>query len=207
MEGDVSESPHHVHAGARPFCRVWRWHTHWHWARQWHETHGHSCPFFTSHMYIVFQFPDLPTFFLQVEHAFKSWKTKSWETGKRDSSGAASVCYFSSDNYGDCTVKETQGTGPFAKAVVKTNPHASRFLKTTKDLTEKHWAEIFAAATKFLKTRHKQKWSQSASSHASSDFIEETMPEYSYLSDSDWVLISITFLFTWALDLSRQLSQ
>ena len=130
-------------------------------------------------MYIVFQFPDLLTFFLQVKHVFKSW-----ETGKRDSSGASSVRYFSSDNYGDHTVKETQGTSPFAKAVVKTNPHASWFLKTTKDLTEKHWAKIFAAATKFLNTRCKWKWLQSASSHASSDFIE-TMPEYSYLSDSD----------------------
>ena len=131
-------------------------------------------------MYIVFSISRPPNIFLQVEHVFKSW-----ETGKHDSSGAASVHYFSSDNYGDCTVKETQGTGPFVKAVVKTDPHASWFLKTTKDLTEKHWAEIFAAATEFLNTRHKQKWSQSASSHASSDFIEETMLDYSYLSDSD----------------------
>ena len=152
MEGDVSESPHHVHAGACPFHWVWKWHTHWHWAQQWHEACGCTCPFFTSHMYIVFQFPDLLTFFLQVKHVFKSW-----ETGKRDSSGASSVRYFSSDNYGDHTVKETQGTSPFAKAVVKTNPHASWFLKTTKDLTEKHWAKIFAAATKFLNTRCKWK--------------------------------------------------
>ena len=58
-------------------------------------------------------------------------------------------------------------------------------LKTTKDLTEKHWAKIFAAATKFLNTRHKWKQLQSALSHAISDFIEETMLDYSYLSDSD----------------------
>ena len=113
------------------------------------------------------------TFFLQVKHVFKSW-----ETGKCDRSGAESVRCSSSDNYGDCTVKETQGTGPFAKDVVKTDPRASQFLKTTKDLTEKHWAKIFAAATEFLNTRHKQKQSQSASSHASLDFIEETMPEF-----------------------------
>jgi len=60
-----------------------------------------------------------------------------------------------------------------------------RFLKTAKDITEKHWAEIFAAATKFLNISRKQKRSQSASSHASLDFVEETMLEYSYLSDSD----------------------
>ena len=83
-------------------------------------------------------------------------------------------------------MKETQRTGPSAKAVVKTDPHASRFLKTAKHLTEKHWAEIFAAATEFLNTSLKRKWSQSASSHASSDFIiEQTLPEYSYISDSD----------------------
>ena len=93
--------------------------------------------------------------------------------------------YFSSDNYGDRTVKETQRTGPSAKAVTKTDPRASRFLKTSKDLTEKHWAEIFAAVTEFLNAKRKRKRLQSASSHASSDFIEETMPEYSYLSDSE----------------------
>jgi len=118
-------------------------------------------------------------FFSQVEHVFKSW-----ETDKRDSTASVRH-YFSSDNYGDRTVKETQGTGPSAKAVVKTDPRASRFLKTTKVLTEKHWAEIFAAATEFLNTRRKRKRSQSASSHASSDFMEDTVPEYSYLSDSD----------------------
>ena len=117
---------------------------------------------------------------MQVEHVFKSWKT-----GERESNGAAS--YFSSDNYGDRTLKETQGSGPSAKAVVKTDPRASRFLKTTKDLAEKHWAEIFAATTEFLNSKRKRKRSQSASSHASSDFIEEpeTMPEYTYVSDSD----------------------
>ena len=84
-------------------------------------------------------------------------------------------------------MKETQGSGPSAKAVMKTDPRASRFLKTTKDLAEKHWAEIFAAATEFLNSKRKRKRSQSASSHASSDFIEEpeTMPEYTYVSDSD----------------------
>ena len=84
-------------------------------------------------------------------------------------------------------MKETQGSGPSAKAVMKTDPRASRFLKTTKDLTEKHWAEIFAAATEFLNSKRKRKRSQSASSHASSDFIEEpeTIPEYTYVSDSD----------------------
>ena len=99
-------------------------------------------------------------------------------TEKRGSDGAASVCYFSSNNYGDRTVKETQRTGPSAKAVVKTDPCASQFLKTAKHLTEKHWAEIFAAATEFLNTSRKWKWSQLASSHASSDFIvEQTLPE------------------------------
>ena len=121
---------------------------------------------------------------MQVEHVFKSWKT-----GERETNGAASVRYFSSDNYGDRTVKETRGSGPSAKAVVKTDPRASRFLKTTKDLTEKHWAEIFAAAADFLNrdNKRKRKGSQSASSHASSDFIEEpeAMPEYTYVSDSD----------------------
>ena len=57
---------------------------------------------------------------MQVEHVFKSWKT-----GERETNGAASVRYFSSDNYGDRTVKETRGSGPSAKAVVKTDPCAS----------------------------------------------------------------------------------
>ena len=53
MEGHVSESTHHVHAGTRPFCRVWRWHTLWLWARRRHETGRCTHPFFTSCMYIV----------------------------------------------------------------------------------------------------------------------------------------------------------
>ena len=93
---------------------------------------------------------------------------------------------FSSDNYGDCTVKETKGTGPSAKAIMKTDPRALCFLKTARDLSTKHWEEIFAAATEFLnasRTR-KRKQSQLASSHASSDYIE--IPEYyTFVSDSD----------------------
>jgi hypothetical protein len=114
-----------------------------------------------------------------VEHVFKS------EASKRDGNGAASVRYFSSDNYGDRTIKEIQGTGPSAKAIMKTDPRASRFLKTAKGLSEKHWAEILAAVTEFLNTKRKRKRSQSASSLASSDFIEDTIPEYTYISDSE----------------------
>ena len=78
-----------------------------------------------------------------------------------------------------------QGAGPSVKAIMKTDPHASRFLKTAKDLSEKHWAEILAAVTEFLNTKRKRKRSQSASSLASSDFIEETIPEYTFISDSE----------------------
>ena len=78
-----------------------------------------------------------------------------------------------------------QGAGPSVKAIMKTDPRASRFLKTAKDLSEKHWAEILAAVTQFLNTKRKRKRSQSASSLASSDFIEETIPEYTFISDSE----------------------
>ena len=82
-------------------------------------------------------------------------------------------------------MKETKGTGPSTKTVVKIDPHASRFLKSAKDLTDKHWAEIFAAATAFLNNSCKRKRSQSASSLASSDFVEDSIPDYSFVSDSD----------------------
>ena len=118
----------------------------------------------------------------QVEHVLRSW-----QTGTRDSSGTASARYFSSDNYGDRTVKETKGTGPSTKTFMKIDPRASRFLKSAKDLTEKHWAEIFAAATAFLNNSRKRKRSQSASSLASSDFVEDSIPSYSFVSDSDWI--------------------
>ena len=78
-----------------------------------------------------------------------------------------------------------QGAGPSVKAIMKTDPRASRFLKTAKDLSEKHWAEILAAVTEFLNTKLKRKRSQSASSLACSDFIEETIPEYTFISDSE----------------------
>ena len=65
------------------------------------------------------------------------------EAGKRDGNGAASVHYFSSDNYGDRTIKEIQGADPSVKAIMKTNPRASRFLKTAKDLSEKHWPVLY----------------------------------------------------------------
>ena len=96
--------------------------------------------------------------------------------GERGGDGTASACFFSSDNYGDRTVKETKGT----KAIMKTDPRASCFLrvKTARDLSTKHWEEIFAAATEFLNASRarKRKRSQSASSHASSNYIE--IPEY-----------------------------
>ena len=82
-------------------------------------------------------------------------------------------------------MKETKGTGPSAKMFMKVDPHASRFLQSAKDLTDKHWAEIFAAATAFLNNSGKQKRSQSASSFASSDFVEDSIPNYSFVSDSD----------------------
>lgn len=82
-------------------------------------------------------------------------------------------------------MKETKGSGPSAKTVVKIDPRASRFLKSAKDLTDKHWAEILAAATAFLNNSRKRKRSQSASSFASSDFVEDSIPEYSFVSDSD----------------------
>ena len=97
----------------------------------------------------------------------------------------ASARYFSSDNYGDRTVKETKGTGPSTKTFVKIDPCASRFLKSAKDLTDKHWAEIFAAATAFLNNSRKRKRSQSASSFTSSDFVEDSIPNYSFVSDLD----------------------
>ena len=80
-------------------------------------------------------------------------------------------------------MKETKGTGPAAKVIMKTDPRASRFLKTARDLNNKHWEEIFAAATEFLNASRKRKRSQSASSYASSDYIE--IPEYTFVSDSD----------------------
>ena len=83
-------------------------------------------------------------------------------------------------------VKEIKGTGPSAKAVMKTDPRASRFLKTAQDLSNKHWEEIFAVVTEFLEDSRarKRKRSQSASSHASSDYVE--IPEYyTFVSDSD----------------------
>ena len=106
--------------------------------------------------------------------------------GECGGDGTASAHFFSSDNYGDRTVKETKGTGPSAKAIMKTDPRASRFLKTARDLSTKHWEEIFAAATEFLDASRarKRKRSQSASSHASSNYIE--IPEYyTFVSDSD----------------------
>ena len=99
--------------------------------------------------------------------------------------GTASAHFFSSDKL--CyTVKEMKGTGPSAKVTMKTDPCASRFLKTARDPSTKHWEEIFAVATEFLDASQacKCKWSQSASSHASSDYIE--IPEYyTFVSDSD----------------------
>ena len=82
-------------------------------------------------------------------------------------------------------MKETKGTGPSAKVVMKTDPRASRFLKTARDLSNKHWEEIFSAASEFLNASRarKQKRSQLASSHASSDYIE--IPDYTFVSDSD----------------------
>ena len=53
-------------------------------------------------------------------------------------------------------------------------------------ISNKHWEEIFAAATEFLNASRKRKQSQSASSHASSDFIVDILePEYTFVSDSD----------------------
>ena len=70
---------------------------------------------------------------------------------------------------------------------MKIDPHASQFIKSAKDLTDKHWAKIFASATAFLNNSCKWKWSQSASLLASSDFIEDSIPNYSFVSDSDWI--------------------
>ena len=67
---------------------------------------------------------------------------------------------------------------------MKTDPRASRFLKTARDLSNKHWEEIFAVATEFLNASRKHKRSQS-SSHASLDFIVDIEPEYTFVSDSD----------------------
>ena len=82
-------------------------------------------------------------------------------------------------------VKETKGTGPSMKIFMKIDPCASQFLKLAKDLTDKDWAEIFAAATAFLNNSCKQKRSQSASSLASSDFVEDSILNYSFVSDLD----------------------
>jgi hypothetical protein len=54
-------------------------------------------------------------------------------------------------------VKEMRGTGPSTKMIVKIDPCTSRVLKSAKDLTDKHWAEIVAAATAFLNNSHKRK--------------------------------------------------
>ena len=70
-------------------------------------------------------------------------------------------------------VKETKGTGPSTKTFVKIDPRVSQFLKSAKNLTDKHWAEIFAAATAFLNNSRKRKRSQSASLFTSSDFVED----------------------------------
>ena len=53
------------------------------------------------------------------------------------------------------------------------------------DISNKHWEEIFAVATEFLNASRKRKRSQSASSHASLDFIVDIEPEYTFVSDSD----------------------
>lgn len=81
-------------------------------------------------------------------------------------------------------MKKTKGTGPSAKVIMETDPRATRFLKTARDLSNKHWGEIFASAMEFLNTSHKRKRSQSASSHATSDYTAE-VPEYIFVSDSD----------------------
>ena len=70
-------------------------------------------------------------------------------------------------------MKERKGTGPFANMFMKIDPRASKFLGLVKVLTGKHWAGIFAA-----------KRSQSTS-FASSDFIEDSLPDYLFVSDSN----------------------
>ena len=92
----------------------------------------------------------------------------------------------------DRTVKETKGTGPAAKAVTKTDPRASRFLKTARELSNKHLEEIFTAVTEFLNASWKRKRSQSASSQASTEITIEIQNILLYLIPSRY-FISILY--------------
>ena len=158
-----------------PVCRA-QW---WHLSSM--RTTNLWMPSFSPYKpYVQCQHPTSTTWHScsQVKHVLKS----RW-TGTCDGSGMAH--YFSPNNCRDHTVKETKGTGPSMKTFMKIDPHASQFLKSAKDLTDKHWAEIFVAAKAFLNNSHKRERSQSASSLASSDFIKDSVPNYSFVSDSD----------------------
>ena len=162
MEGHVSESPHHVHAGACPFCRVWKWHTLWLWARRRHETCGCTHPFFTSGTYIV--------------------SSISWPP---DIVSCRLNMYSSPGRQVNARAMAQQVTSH--PTIMKT-AHWRR-LKGVAHLRRLWWRPTLvphgsskqALGINFCSCYRKR--SQSASSHASSDFIEEpeTLPEYTYL--------------------------
>ena len=109
------------------------------------------------------------SFFSQVEHAFKFWKSGEFVEDKSS--------HFSADNYGD-TVKRKVGPDGRIKDMRVLN--AGRYKPTIRSLSVvKHWVPIFNNVAHILtSTRKKKARSKSASSRASSEiFIDET-PEY-----------------------------
>lgn len=113
---------------------------------------------------------------IQVEHAFKFWKTGEFVEDKN--------LHFSADNYGD-TVKRKAGPDGRIKDMRVLN--AGQYKPTIRSLSvARHWVPIFNAVTRILSTRKKKKArSKSASSRASSEMLIDDTPEYILLSDED----------------------
>jgi hypothetical protein len=114
---------------------------------------------------------------LQVEHAFKFWKTGDFVEDK--------TLQFSADNYGD-TIKRKPGPDGRIKDVRVLN--SGRYKPTVNSLSvDKHWAPIFNAVTRILNSTKKKKKarSKSASSRASSEMLIDDTPEYILVSDED----------------------
>jgi hypothetical protein len=114
---------------------------------------------------------------LQVEHAFKFWKTGEFVEDK--------TSQFSADNYGD-TVKRKPGPDGRIKDVRVLN--SGRYKPTVHSLSvDRHWVPIFNAVTRILNSTRKKKKarSKSASSRASSEMLIDDTPEYILVSDED----------------------
>ena len=117
------------------------------------------------------------TNYYQVEHAFWFWKTGEFVENKS--------FHFSAEKYND---KKEHKTGPDGKFVKVSIRRASLYLKSIQNLSGNAWVSIFEAARKVLDLGKKKMKgrSRSASSHASSDVLEESAPEFVLLSDDDY---------------------